>query len=69
MAVGLVIGAAFGTVVRSLVDDVIMPPIGLVLGGVDFANRVHLAEGRLTGRTLRVPGRCAGSGCRDGQLR
>ena len=38
MAVGLIIGAAFGTIVTSLVNDVIMPPIGLVLGGVDFGN-------------------------------
>ena len=38
MAVGIVIGAAFGTIVKSLVDDIIMPPIGLLLGGVDFAN-------------------------------
>jgi large conductance mechanosensitive channel len=38
MAVGIIIGAAFGTIVKSLVDDVIMPPIGLLLGGVDFAN-------------------------------
>jgi large conductance mechanosensitive channel len=37
MAVGIIIGAAFGTVVQSLVNDVIMPPIGLLLGGVDFA--------------------------------
>ncbi|MEJ2560387.1 MAG: large conductance mechanosensitive channel protein MscL [Anaerolineae bacterium] len=38
MAVGIIIGAAFGTIVKSLVDDIIMPPIGLLLGGVDFAN-------------------------------
>ena len=38
MAVGIIIGAAFGTIITSLVNDVIMPPIGLVLGGVDFAN-------------------------------
>jgi len=38
MAVGIIIGAAFGTIVRSLVNDVIMPPIGLLLGGLDFAN-------------------------------
>ena len=38
MAVGIIIGAAFGTVVSSLVADVVMPPIGLLLGGVDFAN-------------------------------
>jgi large conductance mechanosensitive channel len=38
MAVGIVIGGAFGTIVKSLVSDVIMPPIGLLLGGVDFSN-------------------------------
>lgn len=38
MAVGIVIGGAFGTIVSSLVNDVIMPPIGLVLGGVDFSD-------------------------------
>jgi len=38
MAVGIIIGAAFGTVVNSLVKDVIMPPIGLALGKVDFSN-------------------------------
>ena len=38
MAVGIIIGAAFGTVISSLVKDIIMPPIGLLLGGVDFAN-------------------------------
>jgi large conductance mechanosensitive channel len=38
MAVGIIIGAAFGTIVTSLVNDVIMPPIGLLLGNVDFSN-------------------------------
>ncbi len=38
LAVGIIIGAAFGAVVTSLVNDVIMPPIGLMLGGVDFAS-------------------------------
>ena len=38
MAVGIIVGAAFGAIVKSLVADVIMPPIGLLLGGVDFAN-------------------------------
>ncbi len=38
MAVGIIVGAAFGAIVKSLVDDVIMPPIGLLLGGVDFTN-------------------------------
>ena len=38
LAVGIIIGGAFGTIVKSLVDDVIMPPVGLALGNVDFAN-------------------------------
>ena len=45
MAVGIVIGAAFGTVVSSLVADIVMPPIGMLLGGVDFADlAITLAE-------------------------
>jgi large conductance mechanosensitive channel len=38
MAVGIIIGAAFGAIVSSLVADVLMPPIGMILGKVDFAN-------------------------------
>ncbi len=38
MAVGIIVGAAFGTIVKSLVSDIIMPPIGMALGNVDFAN-------------------------------
>jgi len=38
MAVGIIIGAAFGKIVSSMVNDVIMPPIGLLIGGVDFKN-------------------------------
>jgi large conductance mechanosensitive channel len=37
MAVGIIIGGAFGTIIQSLVKDVLMPPIGLLLGGVDFS--------------------------------
>jgi large conductance mechanosensitive channel len=45
MAVGLVIGAAFGKIVSSLVNDIIMPPIGLLLGKVDFSSlAIHLNE-------------------------
>ncbi len=45
MAVGIIIGGAFGTIVSSLVKDVIMPPIGLALGGVDFSDiKIKLAE-------------------------
>ena len=38
MAIGVILGAAFGKIVSTLVDGVLMPPIGLMLGGVDFAN-------------------------------
>ena len=38
MAVGIIIGAAFSTIVKSLVDDIIMPPIGVITGGMDFSN-------------------------------
>ncbi len=38
LAVGIILGAAFGAIVTSLVNDVVMPPIGLLLGGVDFSN-------------------------------
>jgi large conductance mechanosensitive channel len=37
MAVGIIIGGAFGKIVSSLVNDIIMPPVGMVLGGVDFS--------------------------------
>jgi len=38
LAIGIIIGAAFGKIVTSFVNDVLMPPIGLLLGGVDFSN-------------------------------
>ena len=50
MATGIIIGGAFGTIVKSLVDDVLMPPIGLVLGGVDFSEWfVTLKSGAVQG--------------------
>lgn len=49
MAVGIIIGGAFGTIVQSLVKDVIMPPIGMLLGGVDFSD-------------IKIPLRSAGPG-------
>jgi large conductance mechanosensitive channel len=46
LAVGVIIGAAFGSIVKSLVDDILMPPIGLATGGIDFANKfIVLKEG------------------------
>ena len=50
MAVGIIIGAAFGAIVKSLVDDVIMPPVGLLLGSVDFSDLfVTLKQGATAG--------------------
>jgi large conductance mechanosensitive channel len=46
LAVGIVIGAAFGTVVKSFVDDILMPPIGRVMGGVDFKDLFLSLDGR-----------------------
>jgi len=55
MAVGIIIGAAFGKIVNSLVQDVIMPPIGLLLGKVDFSNLfLVLREGKTAGPYLTV---------------
>lgn len=55
MAVGIIIGAAFGSIVKSLVADVIMPPVGLLLGGVDFADLfITLKEGASAGPYLTL---------------
>ena len=44
MAVGIIIGGAFGTIVKSLVDDIVTPPIGMILGKIDFANLYLLLQ-------------------------
>lgn len=50
MAVGIIIGAAFGTIIGTLVSEVLMPPIGLLLGNVDFSNLfLVLKEGKIAG--------------------
>ena len=55
MAVGIIMGAAFGKIVDSLVKDLIMPPIGLLLGKVDFANLFFvMKEGSAAGPYLSV---------------
>ena len=46
MAIGIVLGAAFGAIVTSFVDDLLMPPIGLLLGGVDFTNLFISLDGQ-----------------------
>jgi large conductance mechanosensitive channel len=52
LAVGVIIGGAFGRIVDSLVQDVIMPPIGRLFGGLDFANYYIPLNGQLTGMAL-----------------
>jgi large-conductance mechanosensitive channel len=64
MAVGIIIGAAFGKIVNSLVNDVLMPPIGRLLGNVDFGNLLSHSTGRAmppwrTPRTLH----CSSTAC------
>jgi large conductance mechanosensitive channel len=55
LAIGVIIGAALGTVVSSLVADIIMPPIGLLLGGVDFdALQIVLREGATPEETVAI---------------
>lgn len=53
MAVGIIMGAAFGKIVSSFVGDVIMPPIGLLIGGVDFSNLAITIKGAV-GETAAV---------------
>ena len=54
LAVGVVIGAAFTAIVNSLVKDVIMPPIGLLLGGIDFSNLFIVLKGSHVAGTLKA---------------
>ncbi len=55
MAVGIIIGAAFGAIVKSLVSDILMPPIGLILGNVDFSNLfLVLKDGSAAGPYLSL---------------
>lgn len=61
LAVGVIIGAAFGKIVSSLTDDVLMPAIGLITGGVDFSNKYTVLAGEApTGATLAAA-RAAGA--------
>jgi large conductance mechanosensitive channel len=55
MAVGIIIGAAFGTIVKSLVSDILMPPVGMLLGDVDFSNLFFvIKEGATAGSYLSI---------------
>lgn len=63
MAVGIIIGGAFGTIVKSLVDDVIMPPVGLLIGGVDFSNLfLTLKEGAAVAGPYATPAAAKAAG-------
>jgi large conductance mechanosensitive channel len=56
MAVGIIIGAAFGTIVKSLVSDILMPPLGLLMGNVDFSNLfIVIKNGSIPGPFLTLP--------------
>jgi large conductance mechanosensitive channel len=52
LAIGIIIGAAFTAIVSSLVDDIIMPPIGLITGGVDFSQLFVVLKGEGTYNTI-----------------
>ena len=53
MAVGVIIGGAFGKIVSSIVDDIIMPPIGWIIGGVNFTDlKITLPTEQIAGQTL-----------------
>ncbi len=55
LAVGVIIGAAFGAVIASLVKDILMPPIGLLTGGLDFSNKFMLLKDAPGGGTFATP--------------
>ena len=54
LAVGIIIGAAFTTIVNSLVNDIIMPPVGLLIGGIDFSNFFLMLKGDHSLATLKA---------------
>jgi len=55
LAVGVIIGAAFGSIVTSLVKDILMPPIGLLTGGLDFSNKFLILKDAPGGATFTTP--------------
>lgn len=62
LAVGVIIGAAFGAVVTSLVKDIIMPPLGLVTGGLDFSNMFVVLKQAANGAAFATPAEAAKAG-------
>jgi large conductance mechanosensitive channel len=61
LAVGVIIGAAFGKIVSSLVNDILMPPLSLLLGSVDFANRFWVLRGHIDGNRTLAAAKGAGA--------
>jgi large conductance mechanosensitive channel len=55
LAVGVIIGAAFGGIVNSLVKDILMPPIGLLIGGLDFSNKFMILKDSPGGGSFTTP--------------
>lgn len=55
LAVGVIIGAAFGAIVNSLVKDILMPPIGLITGGLDFSNKFMILKAAPGGEMFATP--------------
>jgi large conductance mechanosensitive channel len=62
MAVGIIIGAAFGSIITSLVKDIIMPPIGLITGGLDFSNKLVILRDAPGGATFATAADAAKAG-------
>ncbi len=62
LAVGVIIGAAFGGVISSLVKDIIMPPVGLLTGGLDFSNKFLILKDAPAGGTFATPAEAAKAG-------
>ena len=61
LAVGVIIGAAFGKIVSSLTDDVIMPVIGFVTGGIDFSNKYTVLAGEAPAGATLAAAKAAGA--------
>ena len=62
LAVGVIIGAAFGGIVNSLVKDILMPPIGLLTGGLDFSNKFMILKDAPGGGTFNTPAEAVKAG-------
>jgi large conductance mechanosensitive channel len=68
LAVGVIIGAAFGGIINSLVKDILMPPIGLLTGGLDFSNKFLILKDAPGGGVFHTPADGQSGGC-DLELR